>query len=50
MKTPAESPITRAEAEDMIDRAIAAHTRDGIVASVGGAVLLVLMVWAVASA
>ena len=44
---PPQPPLTREDVDAMIAQKIAKHTRDGIVASAGGAVVLGALVWAV---
>ena len=38
-------PLTKDDVDRIIDAKIAAHTRDGLIASAGGAVLLGALVW-----
>ena len=44
---PPMPPLTKDDVDRIIDAKIAAHTRDGLIASAGGAVLLGALVWAV---
>ena len=44
---PPQPPLTKEDVDRIIDAKIAKHTRDGIVASAGGAVVLGALVWAV---
>lgn len=44
---PPQPPLTRADVDRIIDAKIAAHTREGLLASLAGAVALGAAVWAV---
>jgi hypothetical protein len=46
---PPTAPLTREDVQGMIDRAIAAHTNEGLLASAGGALLLGALVWAMSA-
>ena len=45
---PPMPPLTKEDVEAMIAERIAAHTREGLLASTGGAVLLGVLVWVLA--
>ena len=44
---PPQPPLTKEDVEAMIAERIAEHTRQGLLASAGGAVLMGALVWAV---
>ena len=44
---PPQPPLTKEDVDRIIDAKIAEHTRQGLLASAGGAVLMGALVWAV---